>query len=171
MNNALTCCFTGHRHIEPQNLCQISAKLEKVLCHLIENGFSVFVCGGAIGFDLLAARAVLALKQEFPHIRLHMALPCKDQCKYWTSAQKNTYQGILEKSDVVCYTQDFYSAGCMHKRNRYLLEKSSCVVAYLTQKKGGTLYTVKQAQKAGIPVINLSQELDFSCQLSFFEHE
>ncbi len=171
MNNALTCCFTGHRHIETQQLSQLDTRLEQTLRHLIENGYSVFVCGGAIGFDLLAARAVLNLKREFPHIRLHMALPCRDQCKYWTGAQKSIYQAILDQSDAVCYTQEFYSAGCMHKRNRYLVEKASCMVAYLLQKKGGTLYTVKQAQKAGIPVINLSQELDFSCQLSLLEYE
>lgn len=171
MDNALTCCFTGHRRIETTQLANLNIKLEKLLRDLIEKGYLIFISGGAIGFDLLAAQAVLALKQEFPQIRLHMVLPCKDQSKSWTDAQKNIYNTVLSQSDEVCYTQDFYSAGCMHKRNRFLVQKADCFVAFLSQKKGGTLYTVKQAQKADIPVINLAQELAFSCQLSLLECE
>ena len=58
----------------------------------------------------------------------------------------------------VRYTSVEYTRGCMHKRNRHLVDHSGVCVAYLTESRGGTAYTVDYARKNGVPVINLGEK-------------
>lgn len=45
--------------------------------------------------------------------------------------------------------------GCMHERNRRLVDNSAVCVCYLTQPAGGTHYTVEYARRQGLSIINL----------------
>jgi hypothetical protein len=45
----------------------------------------------------------------------------------------------------------------MHKRNRHLVDNSSACIAYLTESKGGTAYTVDYAEKHGLTVFNIAE--------------
>ncbi len=165
MQKQTTCCFTGHRAM-PTCLHTIKKNLEKSICRLIDEGFVSFCSGGALGFDMLAAEAVLRLRKKHPQIKLIMMLPCNGQDRFWTKKQKAAYASVLAAADKVIYTGEFYQKGCMQKRNRCLVDASSYVLAYLEKDSGGTKYTVDYAEKLGIQVENL-----FSlrkCQLSFF---
>ena len=50
-----------------------------------------------------------------------------------------------------------YTRGCMHKRNRHLVDNSSACISYLTENKGGTFYTVNYAKSKGVEVINIAE--------------
>ena len=76
-----TACFTGHRELPTENLPEISKRLEDTLLTLIEQGYCYFGAGGALGFDTLAAQAVLRLRERYPQIRLILVLPCLDQTR------------------------------------------------------------------------------------------
>ncbi len=64
-----TVCFTGHRELPADDLPEISKRLEDTLATLIEQGYRYFGAGGALGFDTLAAQAVLRLRERYPQIR------------------------------------------------------------------------------------------------------
>ena len=66
------------------------------------------------------------------------------------------YERIKALADKVVYTSQEYTKGCMHKRNRHLVDHSSVCVCYLTKKDGGTAYTVDYAERQGLEVINLA---------------
>ena len=150
------CCFTGHRHLPKEKLPEITRQLETVLTGLIEKGIVHFGCGGAIGFDQFAGFTVLKLKEQFTHINLIMVLPCAEQDKKWRQIDKDRYHALLEASDKKVYLQQEYDDDCMLKRNRHLIDNSGVCVAYLTQRRGGTLYTVNYAHRQGVPVINIA---------------
>lgn len=78
-----TCCFTGHRQIPVEDLPALSAKLREAVISYIEKGYTFFGAGGALGFDTLAAQEILSLKKQFPHIKLILVLPCRDQAVRW----------------------------------------------------------------------------------------
>jgi len=78
-----TCCFIGHRKIPESNRAKIQKRLKREIKNLIGQGVNCFCAGGALGFDTMAALAVLELKKKFPHIRLVLILPCKEQTLYW----------------------------------------------------------------------------------------
>lgn len=164
MEKEWTCCFTGHREIDAKTVKNLQKMLKKTLLRLIEEGYSHFISGGALGFDTLAAEAVLNLKNKKPHIRLTMALPCRNQDKFWNEMQKAKYKALLSLADSIFYTDEEYNKGCMFKRNRYMVDKSSCVIAYLNSCYGGTKYTVDYAKKTNRRIIFLDQ--NSSCQLS-----
>ena len=74
-------------------------------------------------------------------------MPCKDQDKFFNASQKQEYKKALSLADKVVYISDEYFDGCMQKRNRYMVDNSSILVAYLYAKIGGTIYTVNYATK------------------------
>jgi len=153
-----TACFTGHRKIPPEQLDMIAQRLKNVIIELIKSGYIRFSAGGALGFDTLAANTVLSLKKDYPEINLILVLPCLSQSDRWDSADKETYELIKERADEVIYTSREYIRGCMHIRNRYLVDNSSACICYLTEKSGGTAYTVNYAKKKNLPVINIAED-------------
>ena len=152
-----TCCFSGHRKIPPAEIPMVKKKLRDALVECIKNGYRYFGSGGAIGFDLLTAWEVLKLKNEYPHIRLILVLPCRNQTRWWKETDISEYERIKSKADKVVYTSDEYYSGCMQKRNRHLVENSSLCICYLTGQTGGTAYTVKYAEKCGVKVWNIAK--------------
>ena len=150
---AQTCCFTGHRDMPQDQKQEIRRRLEGELRCLIQKGIRYFGSGGARGFDSMAADVVLQLKKEFPHIRLIMVLPCRDQTRGWRVEDIRHYERILTLADKVLYLQEKYSPGCMQKGNRHLVDHSSVCVAYCTRNTGGTAYTVRYAERNGVSMI------------------
>ena len=137
-----TCCFSGHRQVSEED---VRARLKHSIIRAIDDGYVYFKAGGATGFDTLAALTVLELKKEHPNIKLILVLPCVVK----------TDELISKNCDEIVYTSDHYYRGCMHKRNRQLVENSSLCICYLKEKTGGTAYTVNYAKEQGLKVINL----------------
>ena len=123
----------------------------------IEQGYRYFGCGGALGFDTLAAQTVLRLQEIYPEIRLILVLPCRDQTRGWKQADVAEYDRIMKAADKVTYTSEQYYSGCMHKRNRHLVDNSSLCMCYLTEQSGGTAYTVNYARSQGLKIINVAE--------------
>lgn len=151
-----TCCFTGHRQIPPERREQIASKLESVIVSLYQKGIQYYEAGGALGFDTVAAQTVIRLRKNCPGMKLILILPCLTQTRGWRPEDIAEYERIKTQADQVVYTAQQYARGCMHKRNRHLVNSSSVCVCYLARDSGGTVYTVKYAKKQGIEVINIA---------------
>lgn len=151
-NERFSCCFSGHRDLPGEEVAALFAELLEKIRFLYARGFRRFLSGGALGFDLLAARAVLDEKREHPDIRLHFALPCPDQAKHWNPADRALYERMVGLADEVTVVSPGYTLGCMQRRNRFLVDESDACIAYLTKLTGGTAYTVAYANKKNIPV-------------------
>ena len=152
------CCFTGHRAIAADKRLALVARLDETITKLIAEGHTVFRCGGARGFDTLAALRVLHLKKSHPHIKLSLILPCRDQAASWREGERLIWQDMLEKADEVRFLAERYAPECMHLRNRALVDGADTCVAYLTANRGGTLYTCSYALKSGLTLINLGED-------------
>lgn len=149
-------CFSGHRNL-PQDCTELQANLEKSIIELIERGVIFFGNGGAVGFDALAAMAVLKLKEKYSHIRLVMVLPCppEQQSSYWNDEQKKRYYKILGQADKGRILSPQYTNSCMLDRNRHMVECSAYLICYLRQHSGGTFYTVNYAERQGLKILRL----------------
>jgi len=152
-----TCCFTGHRDIPIRDRTRLKNKLITEIEKLIEKGVIFYGNGGALGFDTLAALAVLELKEKYPQIKLIMVLPCKEQDKKWREADKKMYASILNKADKIVYTSEHYHNGCMHKRNEHLVNNSDFCISYVTKNTGGSAYTVEYAMRCGTEIIDYAR--------------
>ena len=96
------------------------------------------------------------LRQSYPDIRLILVLPCVSQADKWPPADAAVYQEIMGQANKIVYTSHEYTAGCMFKRNRHLVDHSSVCICYLEKSNGGTAYTVDYARKCGLKIINLA---------------
>ena len=129
--------------------------MEQARRRLVGEGVPYFGAGGARGFDPLAAETVLRLKGEYPSVRRILVLPGRDQTRGWKEADARRYRDILSRADKVVYTAERYSPGCMHRRNRHLVENSSVCVAYCTRETGGSAYTAEYARPRGLRLVLL----------------
>ena len=152
-----TCCFTGHRNIPLLKRKAVAQRLKDELMALINNSYQYFGAGGALGFDTLAAQTVLELRKQYPDIKLILVLPCETQTRGWKEKDIEIYEEIKGQADKVVYTSKEYTRGCMHKRNRHLVDNSSFCICYLTESTGGTAYTVDYANKKGLSVVNVAK--------------
>ena len=140
------CCFTGHRFIKSEKLSFVRARLSEEIFRQINRGKKCFICGGALGFDTLAAKMVLEFKKVYPEISLVLYLPCKKQTKNWRQSDIDIFNDILKKADRVFYISEEYFSGCMHKRNLAMVESSDTCIAFLEKNSGGTFFTVSSAK-------------------------
>ena len=152
-----TCCFTGHRIIPLGEYDSIKEKTQETVEKLIEKGVCYFGAGGALGFDTLAAKVVLEAKKKHPEVKLILILPCYEQDRMWSAEDKRVYANIKAQADKIVYTSETYTRGCMHKRNRHLVDNSGYCICYLTKEEGGTFYTVNYARKEKLTIINVAE--------------
>lgn len=152
-------CFTGHRDLSESEK-SLSERLYALLEKLVtENGITDFYAGGAVGFDTVAEKCVLRLREKFKQVKLHLVLPCsnEEQTKHWTDDQKNEFYAILGAADSVEYTSQHLFRGCMGVRNAKLVEHatSHCICYHDQSRKSGTSQTIGFAKEKGLKVINL----------------
>ncbi|MBQ9783681.1 MAG: DUF1273 family protein [Clostridia bacterium] len=150
------CCFTGHRRLEPERMQRLYEELSRTLDVLLAQGVTHYRTGGAMGFDTLAALAILDRKPAYPGIFLELCLPCRDQTKKWNDRDRAIYDDILSRADRAVVLYEHYTPGCMHERNRYMVNGSRYCIAYCTTDTGGTAYTVRYATQKGVTVLNLA---------------
>ena len=158
---AITCCFTGHR---PQSLpwgtreqdsrcLELKLELAARLEGIYETGYRHFLCGMALGCDMYFAEAVLALRDSHPDVRLEAVIPCGSQPDRWNLAQRQRYNSLLDRCDKVTVLQIHYTPDCMLRRNRYMVEHSSLLLACYNGYPGGTQSTLLYAQRQGLQSI------------------
>lgn len=168
----ISVAFTGHREISepPKDLFSaqrpatspsqykeaVRGKTAVLLEELYKAGYRRFYNGMAVGFDLLAAEAVVELRRKYADVELIAAVPYPGQSENFGYTDRITYNLLLGEADSVVEVSPSYSAKCFHLRNDYMVERSSLLVAFYNGTKGGTQYTVKKALSEGLEVLNLS---------------
>lgn len=128
-------------------------KIEK----LIENGYTYFISGLALGMEMICAEIIIKLNNKYPDIILEGAIPCKDQDKKWCTKDKFRYAKIKNQCDILNTLYDNYTDNCMLKRNDYIISKSSFILAISNGNTlGGTAYTIRHAiqNNVNIEIIN-----------------
>ena len=113
-----TAAFTGHRRYDGE--CDDA--LRAVVRELYGWGFRVFWSGMALGFDLAAAEAVLALRGELPGLRLCCAVPFPGQADRFPEADRLRYMRILDRADEVATLAPRYEPRCYLRRDEFMVD-------------------------------------------------
>ena len=138
-----------------EELQRMPEQLDAIIATLAKQGVTTFYTGGALGFDTLAAEAVLRARQKNPELRLILAIPCPDQTKGWRKAEKARYDTIRRQADAEYLLADAYDSGCMMRRNRFMVDRSAHCVFYLVTQRSGTYRTVSYAMEQGLQLHNI----------------
>lgn len=152
------CAFTGHRpksfpwgYDETTSGCVLLKKvLAAQITELAERGVTSFLSGMAQGTDFWCAQIVLGLRKKNSALRLCCVLPCEDQEVKWPAPMQEQYRSILGQANDVIYVGQKYSRECMLKRNRWMVDHSSILLAvYNGSFRSGTGMTVRYARQLG----------------------
>ena len=121
VRNIKSCFFIGHREASIELLPILRQTVEK---HISEYGVTEFIVGGYGGFDHLASRAVISLKQKYPQITLSLLIPYHpaERPMEAPSGFDNTYyppgmEKVPRKLAIV-------------RANRYMVEHVDFLIAY-----------------------------------------
>ena len=152
------CAFTGHRRIDEADFSRLKQRLSETIESLALDGIEVFYCGGAVGFDALAAELVLE-KRDRLGIKLCMVLPYAHYEEGFTPDQLRRYQRIFAGADEKITVSTKSDKNAYHIRNRYMIDRAEVCIAYLNHSGSGTAYTVGYADKKGVSVINLAESI------------
>lgn len=155
MNPLQTCCFTGHR---PEKLpwgeqeghphcVALKKSLQTQLEAVYQRGYRHFICGMARGADFYFAEGVLALREAHSDVTLEGALPCLGQASKWNEADRMRWHRLVEACDKTTLVQEHYDRRCMLRRDRYMVDHSSAILAVYNGTRGGTQYTLNYAME------------------------
>ena len=159
-----SCCFTGHRpgklpwkyREEDPRCLALKRRIMDALEAAYAEGYRHFLCGMAMGCDLYFCEAVIRLREQHPDVTLEAAIPCPTQADAWPWAQRERYLRLLAACDAETLVSDRYSAACMTRRDRYMVDHASLLIAAFDGSPGGTRYTVEYAMQRGLDVVDLS---------------
>lgn len=154
-----TCAFTGHRALKPEHSALVKQRLTRAVEYVYSRGCRVFYCGGALGFDTLAAREVIRFATLHPDVSLRLVLPCVNQDERWNERQREAYYYVLRNAESVEYVSEEYTKDCMRRRNMRLAELGDVIIAYLYRDGSGSSQTVRMAKRLKKEVFNLSPEV------------
>ena len=147
------CTFAGHREVYQ---AKISDKLDEALAKIIETDDSfIFLVGGMGDFDGMCSSAVRRAKKKYPdkRISLELVLP------YLTSElnkSKEYYETYFDDVIVPSELAGVHYKSAITKRNRWMVEQSNWIIAFVYRDFGGAYTTLRYAEKKGLRVINLA---------------
>ena len=144
----MTATFCGHAQISQS--ADVEKWLYAVTLHLIEQGVNIFYLGGYGAFDRLAAAVLRKQKTQHPEIELILVLAYFDT-KRDTSGYDSTVYPPLET-----VPRRF----AISHRNRWMVETSDVVVAYVLHDWGGAAATLRCARKKKKQIISYFDEVD-----------
>ena len=163
MNRETTCSFTGHRpeklpwrgdESDPRCLA-LKERLAAAVEDAYDKGMRHFMCGMARGADFYFCDAVLELRERRSGVTLEAVIPCEEQAARWSERERERWFSLVERCDGEIMLQHHYDKGCMLRRNRYLVDHSSMLIAVYDGMLGGTMYTLSYAMKRGLETVIL----------------
>jgi uncharacterized phage-like protein YoqJ len=158
------CSFTGHRpgklpwgSDESDPRCvDLKRRIRDAVESAYAQGYRHFLSGMAMGCDLYFCECALALRAKHPEVTVEAAIPCPAQSGDWPEEERTRYRALVSACDYETLVSARYSPECMQRRNRYLVDHASLLIAAYDGTPGGTQYTIQYAMRRGIPVVDLA---------------
>ncbi len=151
MNRSTTVAFTGHRSYHGE----ADEALRATIRRLYAEGYRTFLGGMAVGFDMAAAEAVVALREELRELSFVAVIPFVGQEMRFSAALRRRYEAVLAQADERITLSVGYFKGCYQVRNRYLIDHAAALVAWYNGSAGGTRQTFLSALHCGLRIENL----------------
>lgn len=143
----VTCCFFGHKDAPSSLYVKLEAAVEDLI---IENDVSSFLVGNQGHFDRMALDALRKLKIKYPHINYNVVLAYmpgeKEEWNPYHYGETILPEGI----------EGVHPKYAISWRNKWLVNESNIVVAYITHSWGGAAQYVEKARKKGKLIVNLA---------------
>ena len=118
-------------------------------------GIRHYICGMALGCDMYFCESVIKFRQKTADISIEAAIPCEEQASGWNEANRNRYYKLVSQCDIETMVSRKHTKDCYYKRNRYMVDNSSVLIAVFDGTLGGTMHTLNYAGKKGLEIIEI----------------
>ncbi len=148
------CSFSGHRP-EKINVSEgkVIRALKKEIERAIADGYTTFISGMARGVDIWAAEIILRKRQKNKELRLVCAIPFKGIESLWDESWKMKFRDILSQADYIKYFSDCFTGSYIYmERNKWMIDRSTRLIAVFNGEKGGTYNTILYAKEREISI-------------------
>ncbi len=148
-------CVSGHRPEklpEGNSLRLLKSMLYGALQQAADEGYLYFYTGLSRGVDMWAADSIRLLRMEYPQIRSIGVMPYRGFGDGRKQEELYLYSNIIHSMDEVICLSEHYRSGCYRKRNQYLVDHSSLLIAVADNMHSGTGQTIRMAERAGLTV-------------------
>ncbi len=147
------CAFTGHR---PEKVIgsegKIIVELRREIEKAIADGYKVFLTGMSRGVDLWAADIVLELRRYNKDLKLVCVIPFEGMEERWPADWKKHYDLVRGQADFVWVLSDRYSKDSYQKRNQWMVDHASRLIAVFNGLASGTGNTILYAHHRNVPI-------------------
>ena len=150
------CTFAGHREVYQAN---IADKLDEAISRILKNDDCFrFLVGGMGDFDGMCSSAVRRAKRNHPNkqISLELILPYLTQ---ELNENKSYYEISYDDVVVPIELAGVHYKSAITKRNRWMVDKSDWMIAFVYRDFGGAYTSLRYAEKKGLQIINLAKEI------------
>jgi len=148
------CTFAGHREVYQAN---ISEMLDEAIFKIINTDDNFrFLVGGMGEFDGMCSSVVRRAKREYPNkeIRLELVLP---YLTHELNENKLYYETSFDDVVIPIELAGVHYKSAITKRNRWMVEQSDWVIAFVYRDFGGAYTTLRYAENKGLQIINLAK--------------
>ena len=135
------CTFFGHGDCPETKYSNILQAIQNLIT---EKNIITFYVGTQGNFDSLVYRALCNLRADFPQIRIYRVL-----------AYLPKDNSLISDSILLEGIELIHPRYAISWRNRWMIEHSDYVIAYITHNYGGAARSVDEAKRKGKTVINL----------------
>lgn len=135
---------------------QIKNALLEQISALYFNGIRRFITGCDQGAAMWAGEVVAQVKQRVPDMELVCVLPYENQSARWSADFQTRHLALRQASTMEIVLQPHFSEDCYARRNRFIVNNASFIVAVFDQKealKGQTRCTIEYARAKGRGII------------------
>lgn len=148
------CVFAGHREVYQAG---IDTDVEEAISRLLktDNEF-VFFTGGMGKFDDMCSSAVRSAKRRYPKLNIALVLVLPYMSNR-LNTDKEFYKYLYDEIIIPDEMDNVHYKAAIKKRNRWMVDQSDLVIAYVYRDFGGAFETVKYARKKEKCVINLAK--------------
>ena len=106
----------------------------------------------------IGSRLAIAVVDGFHRhgdVSVEAAIPCPTQADGWPRPQQERYRRLVAACDYETLVQSSYSPGCMQRRNRYMVDHASLLLAVHDGQPGGTRRTMEYAMRRGLQIVDI----------------
>jgi uncharacterized phage-like protein YoqJ len=97
----------------------------------------------------------LQLRQKYGDVSVEAAIPCATQSQSWSAAEQRRWRQLVDACDYETLVQENYTPDCMLRRNRYMVDHASLLIAVHDGQSGGTRRTIEYAMRRGLDVVDM----------------
>lgn len=148
----LCCTFAGHREVFHQG---VEEAVEAALRELLEmDSTFCFYTGGMGEFDAVCARAVRRIRARRPEKQMRLIL-VEPYMKQSINTDGQWLHGCYDDIIIPEELAGIHYKAAIQYRNRWMIEHSQHIIAYIRRDFGGAYTAMRYAQRKGLNVIRV----------------